>query len=73
MPSPSPADLHLGPDPAHVQAMADELHRMLCTALFPATTSPLFSEQHHDGDRSKARFVLAGLRDSGYVLTGRDA
>jgi hypothetical protein len=63
----SPADIRNNLDPAAVDALADQLHALSCVPL--AGQPPEWPDEHRDTDRSKARFVLMGLRDDGRIPT----
>jgi len=62
----SAADVRNHLDPAAVDALADQLHALLCVPV--AGPPPSWPENHRDGDRTKARFVLLGLREAGSPL-----
>jgi hypothetical protein len=67
----SPADLRSNLDPAEVDALADQFHVLFCVNI--AGQQPPWPKSHRDLDRSKARFVLMGLRDAGWRLTADGA
>lgn len=65
MESPSPADIRNDLDPDAVDALADQLHTLSCVPL--AGQPQEWPTEHRGADRSKARFVLMGLRDDGRI------
>lgn len=67
MSNPSPADIRNALDPSAVDAMADQLHRLSCAPLSGEVLE--WPDEHCDADRSKARFVLMGLREDGRIPT----
>lgn len=65
---PSPADLRNNLTPQAVDALAQQLHLLRC---FPILgRDPHIGDlTHADADRAHARFLLMGLRDTGWTLT----
>lgn len=78
---PSPADLRNHLNPTHVDALAAQLHQMTCLTLWGLTPTAYTIQTLNDGtfrptpdhtdyDRSRARFLLTGLREHhGLTLT----
>jgi hypothetical protein len=64
----SPGDLRNDLDPAAVDVLADQLHALSCLVIGAAPRE--WPDDHRVGDRSKARFVLMGLRDRGWQVVG---
>ncbi|MER7331684.1 MULTISPECIES: hypothetical protein [unclassified Micromonospora] len=65
--TPSPADQRCNLNPDVVDALADQLHTLNCTPLIGAAAK--FTPQHRDNDLAQARFLLQGLRGTGWELT----
>lgn len=63
----SPADIRNGLDPAEVDALAMQLHSLSCVVM--GMPDSLSSPEHRASDRAKARFLLLGLRESGWSMT----
>jgi hypothetical protein len=64
----SPADLRNGLDPAAVDALAAQLHALRCAPL-AGPDRRAHDPRHRDYDLSSSRFLLLGLRDTGWALT----
>lgn len=58
----SPADIRNNLDPGAVDALADQLHALNCLVIGDPPQE--WPDSHRDADRSKARFVLMGLREA---------
>lgn len=58
--------------PDAVDALARELHQLQCQIVIGRDGGPDFLGIHRGTDRSKARFLLLGLRASGYELRPRE-
>lgn len=68
---PSPADLRCALDPTAVDALAAQLHLLACVPL--AGPDPHTGDTTHtDADRGYARFLLLGLRDTGWTVHRRE-
>lgn len=63
----SPADIRNNLDPTHVDALATQLHSLSCVILGAPDT--LGSPEHRNFDRTRARFLLLGLREAGWVMS----
>lgn len=63
----SPADIRNGLDPVEVDALAMQLHSLSCVVL--GAPGALSSPDHAIFDRTRARFILLGLREWGWSLT----
>lgn len=55
--------------PPHVEALADQLHALLCRQPCDTPDPPTGDPRHRELDRGRARFLLVGLADTGYTLT----
>ena len=62
----SPADVRNNLDPAVVDALADQLHMLRCLVI--GAPPQQWPDHHRDADRSHARFLLLGLRETGWQL-----
>lgn len=62
---PSPADTRCDLDPELVDAVAGAVHN-LHRPLDGST--PAYPDTHEESDRSKARFILLGLRQAGWRI-----
>lgn len=65
----SPGDIRNDLDPTVVDVVADQIHALSCLVIgAPPRNWP---DDHRVADRSKARFVMMGLRDRGYEVRVR--
>lgn len=62
----SPADIRNNLDPTAVDALADQLHALRCLVI--GAPPQQWPDHHRDADRSSARFLLLGLRETGWQL-----
>lgn len=61
---PSPADIRNNLHPVHVDALANEVHDLLCRPLWTGHDPNAADPRHREVDLGKARFLLIGLSDN---------